>query len=130
MKEQAVEKLRAEMAEKQDDSYIQLVGGYMISDLDANPEHAHFILADGKTIAGSLKEMERIASGKCNGKNFAVLTPNEGFSAVMGYFGIVEAVNMAGINHSMVSSAAAPARPPAASTGFDISLDDLLQEAP
>lgn len=128
MKEQAIGKLRAEMAEKPNESYIQLIGNYLIADVEANPDHAAVIMNEDKTISGSLEAMQRFASNKRRGKSYVVLTPEEGFSIVMGYFSIYDVKNPVDANQIATATATAPTRPPAASSAFDVSLDDLLQE--
>jgi hypothetical protein len=86
MIQQALQKIQAELAEKPNEKYVQVVGGFLMRHLREHPEHAPQILADGKTIAGSLKAMrEEAMKHQVNG--VGVLTDEEGFSVVLKYFG-------------------------------------------
>lgn len=114
---QVIDRLRIEMEQNKADQYVQEVGQYLLDHLKANPRDTEKIAAD-KTIKGSLAEMRKEAEKKKVG-NMAVLTPQEGFSIVLAYFGITGApVNVP-----------APAAPVKKSAGFNVSLDDLLPEA-
>lgn len=113
----AVEKIRSEMGENANNGYVQVVGGFLLQILEANPESAEKILAEGKTIKGSLDEMQKEARKKQVG-NCAVLTDQEGFAVVLKYFGIEEPAAARPVVAPVV------ARP---SVDFDVRLDDLLK---
>jgi hypothetical protein len=86
MLEKAKEKLLDEMGSN-DSAYVQAVGGMLLDHIGRHPSDAEKILAEGKTISGSLKEMQSVARGKASG-GVAVLTDAEGFAVVLKYFGI------------------------------------------
>lgn len=118
MKEQAIKKLRDEMS-KNNNPYAQVVGGFLLQCLDQNPEAAEKILIEGKTIMKSLDEMKKEASKKKAG-NCVVLTDQEGFAAVLKYYGIEADVNI------QTKPLPAQAPPKKINIDFDIKLDDLL----
>ncbi len=118
MFDKAIEKIRDEMVAKTSDNYIQAVGDMLLHHLTANPAAADKIMANGKTIAGSLSAMQAAARKKASG-NCAVLTDAEGFAVVLEYFGIKGAAS---------TPSPVPAVSSMASTNdFDVRLDDLLR---
>jgi hypothetical protein len=110
------------MEEKTDNDYVQYIGQYLIEYITEHPGHAEAILAEGKTVEGSFKHMESVARKKKK-SGMVMLTPEEGFKAVMEYFGI-ENVEVApekmGVTQKVVNIGTAKRRK------VDISLDDLL----
>jgi hypothetical protein len=84
--DKASEKLKNEMTANESQPYVQVVGQYLLTHLEANPDHAGQILAEDKTILKSLDVMNRYAQKKRVG-NVAVLTDEEGFAVVLQYFG-------------------------------------------
>ena len=121
----AIEKLQSEMTKDTANSYIQVVGGFLLRHLENLPQDAEKILSKDKTIEKSLDEMRKEAGRKKKVGNCAVLTDQEGFVVVLKYFGI---------------KATAPTSPPIVPTpqiqpaiagskpviDFDIKLEDLL----
>lgn len=85
----AMDKLRDEMAENAGNRYVQVVGEYLTDYLLDHPEAEAAILADGKSIKGSLSAMEAEAR-KVKVGSVAVLDDQTAFGIVRGYFGIVE----------------------------------------
>lgn len=83
----AIDKIRDEMAKKGSGRYVQVVGEYLTDYLQAHPEAAGAILAEGKTIKGSLDAMRQEAQKHREG-NVAVLDDAAAFSVVLKYFGI------------------------------------------
>lgn len=120
--ENAVSKIRTEMDQNKNNSYVQVVGNYLLAHLDKYPQDAGKIAADGKTVAKSLDAMRQEASKKKSG-NFAVLAPQEGFDIVMKYFGIAKSDRLV---MTPRRPAAAPVKPAAKDIDFDVSLADLL----
>jgi hypothetical protein len=117
MLSKAIEKIRNEMENNEDNDYIKVVGEFLIDYLSSHNEAAEKISNDQKTISKSLDEMKKVAEKKKKG-NFAMLTPSEGFSAVLKYYEIGEAVN--------ILARPAPATKKENKVDFDINLDDLL----
>jgi len=113
MLDQAIEKIRDEMAKAPNNTYVQVVGDFLLRHVTAHPDDAAKVLAEGKTIAKSLDGMSKEASKQKSG-NVAVLTDAQGFGIVLKYFGI----------KGKASARATPA--PQAVTEFNVSLDDFL----
>ena len=113
MFDKAIDKIRDEMAANPKDAYILCVGEFLTDHLQRHPEDAAAILTEGKTIAGSLKEMEKYAKDHRQG-NMGVVPPNAGFGIVMEYFGIGEKADNEAENANVC--------------GFDIGLDSLLDD--
>lgn len=85
MIEKAIEKLKAEM-EKDKAPHIQIVGNYLLKQIEINKSVATAIVKGGKTIRGSVEEMKKEA--KKNAVNgCGVLADAEGFEIVRKYFG-------------------------------------------
>lgn len=123
MQTQAIEKIKAEMEQHRNNAYVQAVGGMLLQHIDVSPASAEQILTEGKTISGSLAEMQKEARKKQVG-NCAVLTDQEGFAIVLNYFSI-ELVT--GVQPSTVTSTVSVAvKEDKPNTSFDVSLDDLL----
>lgn len=120
MFEKALEKLDSEMGLNQDNSYIQVVGDFLLSHLNNNPEDAEKILAEDKTIAKSLDEMRNLASKKKVG-NCAMFTPSEGFAIVLKYFGVESAVDISETTAVPIKKEVVKSK-----VDFDISLKDFL----
>jgi len=114
----AIEKLQSEMTANKANSYIQVVGEFLIGHLNANPKSADKILVADKTIGRSLDQMRKAADKKKVG-NSAMFTPQEGFEIVMKYFGI-DGVTPAVIPLAPATVDTKPAN------DFDIKLEDLL----
>jgi len=85
--EQAISKVRAEMTQNNANTYIQVVGGFLLDHLDKNSQDAEKILSADKTIDKSLEEMRKQAEKK-QVKRSTMFTPQEGFTIVLKYFGI------------------------------------------
>lgn len=121
--EKAVSKIKTEMDQNKNNSYIQVIGGFILQHLDENPGDAERILTEGKTIAKSLDEMRKAAEKKKVG-NCAVLTDQEGFEVVLKYFGIDTKVT-----ENVIKASQTVTQTPKSVTDtsdFDIKLEDLL----
>lgn len=120
----ATAKIKAEMEKSKQDGYVQYVGGFLLEYLAANPQDANKLSADGKTIAGSLDEMRKVAEKKKVGK-CAMLTPQEGLAVVLKYYGIEAAPSF--IVPSVDLKPQLPKMPMSRpEVDFDVNLDDLL----
>lgn len=87
MLQQALQKLQQEIGEKSKDTYVQHVGAFLIGYVRQHPEHAAFIIADGKSISGSLSAMKEEAR-KNQSNGVGVLSDEEGFAIALKHFGI------------------------------------------
>ncbi|MFF2449345.1 hypothetical protein ACFVSW_20085 [Neobacillus sp. NPDC058068] len=117
--QKAIEKIKAEM-DKEKNSYVQVVGEFMLGQIEKYPDAADQILAKDKTIMKSLEEMRKVASKKKVG-NMAVLTPAEGFEVVLKYFGIT--AKPLAFDVPVAPPVSMPSVP---ATDFDVKLDDFL----
>jgi len=119
MLNKAIEKLKAEMKQNNNNAYIQVVGEFLLQHLEVNPGAAEMILQNEKTIGKSLNEMKKVAESKKVG-NCAVITDNEGFTIVFKYFDIKDTPVI--ISKSKINT---PEIKPK-NVDFNISLEDLL----
>ena len=128
MLEQAIAKVRTEMTQEAANSYIQVVGEFLLQHLNSNQVAAEKIMNADKSIGKSLDEMRKVAGRKKKIGNCAVLTDQEGFAAVLKYFGIENVVNMQRPVDPAPAPApvSAPVAKPKSAIDFNISLDDLL----
>lgn len=128
MLEKAIEKIRSEMNQS-NNSYNQVIGELLLKHLNKNPKEAEKILAEDKTIVKSLDAMKKVAEKKKTG-NFAMLTIEEGFKAVLDYYGIkteviIEVPEPTEVN---INTDGKLNREPVIQkkANFDINLDELL----
>ncbi len=123
----AISKIKTEMEKNKDNSYIQVVGGFLLQHLESNPESAEKILAEGKTVGKSLDEMRNVAQRKKAG-NCAVLTDQEGFEVVLKYFGIegTAPVPAAAGYQAPTQQVTTPQSAAVSGSDFDVRLEDLL----
>jgi len=124
----AITKLKTEIEQNKSNSYVQVVGEFLLGHLDKHPQDAEKILAKDKTIANSLDEMRKAASKKKIG-NCAMFTPAEGFAIVLKYFGIESTVDItvpAAVVDPKPIVTPAPKLKTKSAVDFDVSLDDFL----
>jgi hypothetical protein len=86
MQAEAIAKINAEVKSSKN-PYVHVVGQFLLSHLDTNPEDARLVFNADKTIMKSLGEMRKVAEGR-KIDNCAVLTDQEGFDIVLKYFGV------------------------------------------
>ena len=130
MLENAIAKIKAEMDANKDNSYVQVVGQFLLHRLGAFPECADKILAEDKTLAKSLDAMQAEARKKSKG-TVTVLTDEEGFAIVLKYFGITGSAARVNAGVAPAAHAAPTVEPVSAAaswhaSGFDVKLDDFL----
>lgn len=122
---EAVKKLKDEM-KKEKSSYVQVIGKFLLQFIEVNPTEAEKILAEGKTIKGSLDTMRKEAEKQKVG-NVAVLSDQEGFSAVLKYFGIIGTVPASPLVAMAPVESKEEVKPKeTSSVNFDVSLEDFL----
>jgi PcfK-like protein len=118
MLNEAVEKIKSEMTKNNNNPYIHVVGNFMLEHLQEHPEDAEKVLTKDKTIVKSMDEVRKAAEKKKVG-NMAVLTDQEGFKIVLGYFGIKDIT--VGPAARKITPVMAPME-----DDFDVKLDDFL----
>ena len=115
MLNEAIKKIEDEMKKEEKNEYVQYIGKYLIDHIHEYQDHAQNILTEGKTVLGSLKHMQGVAMKKKSG-NVAVLTPEQGFKAVLEYYEIND-------NVPVVIAGASEAKP---KKKLNIDLEDLF----
>lgn len=116
MLNKALEKIKNEMAEYQDNSNIQAVGNMLIGHLKKDSQCDEKILDKEKTILKALAEMEKVAFERAkelqkrnaNKRQLVYISDSDGFDIVLNYFGITKSL-------------------PEKSNTFDLKLEDLLK---
>lgn len=84
--QQALEKIQSEMTDA-NHAHITVIGEFLLNHLNAYPDVAEKIVAEDKSIAGSIQAMANAAKEKAvNG--MAMLTEQEGYGIVLNYFDI------------------------------------------
>ena len=89
MIEKAIEKIKAEMEKNKDNGNVQVIGNFLLKQIDINKDAAAGILQEGKTILKSIDEMQKEALAKVKkktGTQCIAMDPVEGFKIVMKYF--------------------------------------------
>lgn len=122
MIDEAISKLRGEMTQNANDTYIKVIGGFLLKHLELNPKSAEKIMNDGKTIKASLSEMQKEASKK-QVNNCAVLSDQAGFDIVLKYFGIDPDQVVHGTHDVKLEERQTPIK---SAADFDVKLEDLL----
>ena len=84
--DRAVDRIRDEMA-KDGSRYAQVVGDYLTGWLQSHPEGAWAILAEGRTIKGSLDAMKE-AARKVSSGGVGILDDETAFGIVLEYYGL------------------------------------------
>lgn len=125
MLNKAIEKIKKEMDQNKNNSYIEVVGCYLLQHLGNNPGDAEKILTEGKTIGKSLDEMRKAAE-KRQVNRCGMLSPQEGFEFVMKYFGIVGEPVIMDTPQPLAYKVEPDKVYEKKNTGFSVSLDDLL----
>lgn len=125
MKDQAIAQLRAEMGLKKTNPYVQLIGEFLISHVESNPNDAAKLLVDGKSIEGSLVSMRAAAEKKKVG-NMGILSDAEGYAIVLQHYHIksVAAADPGQIPPAIQRVESPPIAPIV--PDFAVSLDDFL----
>ncbi|MFF2794956.1 hypothetical protein [Lysinibacillus xylanilyticus] len=129
MVEQAMAKLQAELRVERVHPYVAAIGNYLMDLLKDNPSSAEKIMAEGKTIIGSMKAMRKVAE-KLQVDNCAVLTPEQGFKVVLDYFGIKDHSSNTVLPSGIQADVPKTTKPTTLSSGvaprFEASLDEFL----
>lgn len=116
--EKAIEKLKSEMDKNKGNSYVQVVGNFLLQYLNDNPSAAEKILKEDKTISKSLNEMRKAAE-KIKVNNCGVLADQEAFAIVLKYFDLDTKVPEKPVE--------IPKATKEEQTDFNYSLDDFLK---
>ena len=85
MKQEAIEKLKSEMATSEAIPYIQIIGTYLLGYLEQHEDFASNILKDGRTVKESISAVRDVAS-KHKVDGVGVVSDEEGFKIIIDYF--------------------------------------------
>ncbi|MEG0153005.1 MAG: hypothetical protein RR744_07485, partial [Cellulosilyticaceae bacterium] len=88
--QEASNKVNSEM-QQANNSYVQVIGDFLLKEIIKNKDAAEKIANSDKTIMGSLDAMRDVAAKNKTG-NYAVLTDDEGFNVVCGYYGFKKGI--------------------------------------
>lgn len=132
MIEKAKEKITKEM-ESNKAMYVQVVGKYLLEQIEINKKATEAIVAEGKTIQGAVLEMAKeakkrvIDEGPLGMAKIACITDSEGFEIVRKYFGF-EAVQdrMLDVDVHDIKEETKIETPVKKEVDFNVSLKDLL----
>lgn len=121
---EAIKKIKEEM-QKENNPFVQVIGEFLIKQIEANPGAAVKIVNSDKSIIKSLDEMQKEARKKKVG-NYAVLTDQEGFDIVLKYFGIkINSEPVKVENTEKYSEKVIPFKKNK-TVDFDVSLEDFI----
>lgn len=118
--DQAMERLRDEMAKQANHGGIAAIGEYFTQQLEMRPGIAGQLLERDKSLSGAYRELEKAARARAKGSGCVVISDREGFAIAEKYYGIPAAPEGA----EKIMPQAAPAQA-AAPLGL-MELDDLL----
>lgn len=128
---EAKKRISSEM-EKVESSYVQVVGEFLLEQLERDPSIADKLTREDKTIVGSLSEMRKEAK-KNEVDGVAVLSDEEGFAVVLKYFGIDADVKVPFVESPSQATAAEEEKERenneslvTDSVEFNVTLEDLL----
>jgi len=85
MKQEAIEKLKKEIADNPNNPYVSYIGTTLIGHLDISEDFAEHVLKENKSVKGSLTAMEE-AARKVKTGSMAMLTPDQGFTIIFNYY--------------------------------------------
>lgn len=132
MVEQAMAKLQAELRVDGVHPYVSAIGNFLLDFLKDNPTEAEKIMVKDKTIVGSMKALRKEGE-KVKVDNCAILTPEQGYEIVLGYFGIKTTAAVPNVNSLATSIQNDALKEPvnaskvvAPAQKFEASLDEFL----
>lgn len=119
LQERAIAKIDAEIEKEKGNRILEIIGEFLINLVTANSDAAANLLDEKKNLKGAYEAMRNEAR-KYQKDGCAVLTDDEGFEVICGYYGL-EYHSGGG---KIVPEKASDVK---AATALDIELDDLLK---
>lgn len=118
LQERAIAKIDAEIEKEKGNRILEIIGEFLINLVTANPDAAEKLLDEKKNLKGTYEAMRNEAR-KYQKVGCAVLTDDEGFEVICGYYGL----------EYYSGGKIVPEKAPdvKAATALDIELDDLLK---
>ena len=86
--EEAVDRLRDEMAQRANHPGVAVIGEYLTDRLQRDHSLAAQVCADGKSLQGAFDAIRDYASKHKNGSNWAYVPPEKAFAIACEYYGI------------------------------------------
>lgn len=85
MIEKAIEKIKQEINSQKNNLYVQVIGDYLLKQIEINRDAAKKICSESKTIEKSIKEIEKIAREESK-SNTLVLSENGIYKIIRDYY--------------------------------------------
>lgn len=132
MIEKAIEKIKSEMEANKDNGNVQVIGDFLLKQIEINKDAAAGILQEGKTILKSIDEMQKEALSKVKkktGTQCVALDPVEGFKIIMKYFSfeaVQDKILEVEVSEIKETNNIKSEEVSKENVDFDINLDDLL----
>ncbi|WP_160688367.1 hypothetical protein [Clostridium sp. C2-6-12] len=132
MIEKAIEKIKAEMEANKDNEAVQVIGDFLLKQIEINKDAAAGILQEGKTILKSLEEMQKEALAKVKkktGTQCVAIAPAEGFKIIMKYFSfeaVQDKILEVEVNEIKETNDIKSEEVNKKDVSFDVNLDDIL----
>lgn len=119
LQERAIAKIDAEIEKEKGNRILEIIGEFLINLVTANSDAAAKLLDEKKNLKGAYEAMRNEAR-KYQKDGCAVLTDDEGFEVICGYYGL---------EYHSGGGKIVPKKAPdvKAATALDIELDDLLK---
>ncbi len=119
LQERAIAKIDAEIEKEKGNRILEIIGEFLINLVTANSDAAAKLLDEKKNLKGAYEAMRNEAR-KYQKDGCAVLTDDEGFEVICGYYGL---------EYHSGGGKIVPEKSPdvKAVTALDIELDDLLK---
>lgn len=119
LQKRAIAKIDAEIEKEKGNRILEIIGEFLINLVTANPDAAEKLLDEKKNLKGAYEAMRNEAR-KYQKDGCAVLTDDEGFEVICGYYGL---------EYYSGGGKIVPEKAPdvKAATALDIELDDLLK---
>lgn len=119
LQERAIAKIDAEIENEKGNRILEIIGEFLINLVTANSDAAEKLLDEKKNLKGAYEAMRNEAR-KYQKDGCAVLTDDEGFEVICGYYGLEYHSGGGKIVPEKASGVKA-------ATALDIELDDLLK---
>lgn len=132
MIEKAIAKIKAEMEANKDNGNVQVIGDFLLKQIEINKAAATGILQEEKTILKSLEEMQKEALAKVKkktGTQCVAMDPVEGFKIVMKYFSfeaVQDKILEVEVNEIKETNDIKSEEVNKKDVSFDVNLEDIL----
>lgn len=87
MIERAIEKIKQEINSQNSNVYVQVIGDYLLKQIEINKDAAKKICSENKSIEKSIKEIEKILRKKAKG-NTLIISENGIYKVIRAYYNI------------------------------------------